>query len=211
LSEKKPFEGFDGPALHKDLRWRCPPSTWSLEGSRLVVFPDAKTDYWQKTHYGFEADNGHFLFVACADDFTLSTRVKVFPLHQYDQAGLMVRVSPQCWLKTSVEFEPDGPSRLGAVVTNHGYSDWSTQDLPGSANERAFRITRTRGDFLVEFSERTGPDGESGDWTQIRLAHLHIPDGMPVECGLYACSPKEAGFRAEFDFLRLSRKGPEPR
>jgi regulation of enolase protein 1 (concanavalin A-like superfamily) len=32
-----------------------------------------------------------------------------------------------------------------------------------------------------------------------------------VECGLYACSPKEAGFRAEFDFLRLSRKGPEPR
>ncbi len=203
MSERELNEGFDGSTLDKDLSWRCPPSTWSIRDSRLVVFPDAKTDYWQKTHYGFEADNGHFLFLTRSGDFALSARVKFFPLHQYDQAGLMVRVSPQCWLKTSVEFEPDSPSRLGAVVTNYGYSDWSTQDLPGSAGERSFRITRRGGDFLVEVSERAGIDGESEDWTQIRLAHLHIPDEAPVECGLYACSPKDAGFRAEFDFLRL--------
>lgn len=35
----------------------------------------------------------------------------------------MIRFSEDCWLKTSVEFESvKEPSRLGAVVTNHGYS-----------------------------------------------------------------------------------------
>jgi regulation of enolase protein 1 (concanavalin A-like superfamily) len=47
--------------------------------------------------------------------------------------GLMVQVSPSCWLKTSVEAgAPGEPSQLGVVVTNGGFSDWSTQDFPSS-------------------------------------------------------------------------------
>ena len=34
-------------------------------------------------------------------------------------------------------------------------------------------------------------------WTQIRMAHLHEGRGLPVACGVYACSPKGAGFVAE--------------
>ncbi len=206
MTEREMFEDFDGPALDKDLSWRCPPSKWSLKDSRLVIYPEAKTDYWQKTHYGFEADNGHFLFAERGGDFVLSTRTGFFPVHQYDQAGLMVRVSPQCWLKTSVEFEPDGPSRLGAVVTNHGYSDWSTQNLPMGIRELVFRITRTKDDFLVEFARVSGPEENPAEWTQIRLAHLDSPGKTPVQCGLYACCPIDGGFKAEFDFLRLQNK-----
>ena len=36
----------------------------------------------------------------------------------------MVRVSPSCWLKTSVEHEPVGPSRLGAVVVLVFLQNW---------------------------------------------------------------------------------------
>lgn len=49
------------------------------------------------------------------------------------QTGLMVEISPSCWLKCSVESgagEPGRPSQLGVVVTNAGFSDWSTQDFP---------------------------------------------------------------------------------
>lgn len=54
--------------------------------------------------------------------------VLTFPL----QAGLMVLLSPSCWLKTSVEHGGQGrPSQLGVVATNAGYSDWSTMDVPG--------------------------------------------------------------------------------
>jgi uncharacterized protein len=198
-------ETFRGPGLDSRLSWRCPPSAWSVANARLTVIADAKTDFWQKTHYGFEADNGHFLFLRQDGNFNLSVRVRLFPVHQYDQAGLMVRFSPQCWLKTSVEFELEGPSRLGVVVTNNGYSDWSTQDYGNLSDRLAFRITREKDDFLVECAHGRDGDETPESWSQLRLTHLHLPDRTAVECGLYACSPKEKGFRAEFSHLRIER------
>lgn len=198
-------ETFDQPHLDARLCWRCPPTVWSISNSCLTVVPDARTDYWQKTSYGFEADNGHFLFLRQEGNFILSTKVRFFPLHQYDQAGLMVRFSPQCWLKTSVEFEPDGPSRLGVVVTNEGYSDWSTQDFSDLSDQLALRIRRENDDFFVEYARQDPLNRAQEAWSQIRLAHLNLPGGTTVKCGLYACSPKDNGFRAEFGFLRLER------
>jgi regulation of enolase protein 1 (concanavalin A-like superfamily) len=130
-------ETFTGTEFHSQLRWHFPPAKWSLDASRhcLRIEPDTGTDFWQRTHYGFEVDNGHCLFAPVAGDFVATTKVRFQPVHQYDQAGLMVRVSPSCWLKTSVEYEPVGPSRLGAVVTNHGYSDWSTQAFASGPGE----------------------------------------------------------------------------
>jgi regulation of enolase protein 1 (concanavalin A-like superfamily) len=37
------------------------------------------------------------------------------------------------------------------------------------------------------------------------MAHLSEDDGQrDVACGLYACSPKAAGFAAEFSFLEIT-------
>lgn len=196
-------EGFDGPGLDPRLGWWNPPVRAELRGSRLVVASAAGTDFWQRTHYGFRADNGHFLFAAWAGDFVLTTTVRFCPVHQYDQAGLMVRLSPACWLKTSVEFEPDRPSRLGAVVTNHGWSDWSTQDVPKSLDAIALRVRREGADYIVEHAMPADP-GDPPAWSQMRIAHLAEDDGSgPVRCGLYACSPKGAGFVAEFEHLSI--------
>ena len=47
-------------------------------------------------------------------------------------------------MKTSMEYEPidaEHPqpfNRLGSVVTNHGFSDWATQDYPLSEVSRNF-------------------------------------------------------------------------
>ncbi len=192
-------EQFHGPTLDARLQWLNPPPAWGLESAALVVRPAAKTDFWQQTHYGFRADNGHFLHLDVTSDFTLTTKVRFHPAHQYDQAGLMVRVGPSCWIKTSVEYEPEGPPKLGAVVTNHGRSDWSMQDFPGGRNEVRLRIRREAQDFLVEWLP-----GTSGSWELLRVTHLHEGAGQPVQCGLYACSPKGGGFRAEFEFLQVA-------
>ena len=108
-------------------------------------------------------------------------------------------------LKTSVEFEPDGPSRLGAVVTVAGYSDWSTQDFESFPEAVELRIRKRGEDFIVEY--RRSPIAESsgtGDrWSQIRIAHVASPGSSPLYAGLYACSPKAAGFEAQFDYLRI--------
>lgn len=192
-------ERFDSPQLHPSLSWFCAPRRARVEGGRLLVEPEARTDFWQRTHYGFQADNGHFLYLRARGNFVLTTRVSCWPRHQYDQAGLMLRVSGECWLKTSVEFEPNEDfNRLGAVVTNHGYSDWSTQPLAKDVQSSWFRIRAEASAVIVDRSF----DGVA--WEQIRMAHLAQRDSASeVMCGLYACSPKEAGLRAEFHHLHF--------
>jgi len=211
MRERLLDERFDGADLSPVLAWYCQPSGWRIESGRLVIEPDAKTDYWQKTHYGFSVDNGPFLHAQVDGDFVVTTRVHLYPQHQYDQAGLMVRIDAEHWIKTSVEYEIGEPSKLGAVVTNGGYSDWSTQDFPDGVSEVSFRICRTGDDYIVESMLHAGDvaGDAQGRWVQIRMAHLHNVNHVPVQCGLYACCPIDAGFRAEYDYLKIEVGGAE--
>lgn len=195
-------EYFRSPQLSDLLTWHCEPRRWEVDCANpcLRMRPDGETDFWQQTHYGFSADNGHFLHATVNSDFVMTTEVRFHPANQYDQAGLMVWFSPSCWLKASVEFEPEGPNRLGAVVTNNGFSDWSTQDFPSESREIRLRVRREGVDYIVDASS----GAES--WSQIRLARL-LDDrkGANVRCGIYACSPKGEGFIAEFTALNIVR------
>jgi uncharacterized protein len=176
-------EDFDGQRPDARLRWWNPPRRAELRESRLVVATRGGTDLWQRTHYGFRRDDAHCLVVDWqGGDFLLTTTVRLQPLHQYDQAGLIVRLSADCWLKTSVEYESTA-GRLGAVVTNAGWSDWSTQDVPESLRAIRLRVGRTGADYIVEASPI---DGSESAWSQIRVAHLAEDDGGSVQCGLYA-------------------------
>jgi regulation of enolase protein 1 (concanavalin A-like superfamily) len=197
MSSPVRWSRFSSPVPNVQLSWHCEPARWSTPGEVLRIEPEAQTDFWQRTHYGFQADNGHFLFAHVTGDVVVTTHVRFEARHQYDQAGLMLRHSPSCWLKTSVEHEPGARGRLGAVVTNHGYSDWSTQ--PFSGDEVWLRVRREGADYIVDASE----DGRA--WEQIRMAHLAEDDGkLGVACGVYACSPKAAGFAAEFSMLEVT-------
>lgn len=194
-------ETFSGPILNPQLHWRNPPPDYALTANGLTLATAAETDYWQRTHYGFQVDNGHHLATPLTGDFILSTKVVAAPKHQYDQAGLLVWYSAECWLKTAVEFEPDQPSRLGAVVTNHGWSDWSTQDLPSQYGAAWFRIVSKGPDYTVYAGTGDPADAQPAMWSQIRLAHLH--GGGTPKGGVYACSPKAAGFTATFAWLEI--------
>ena len=189
-------EQFDADRLEPRLAWLNEPPSWRIDppSSRLIVETREGTDFWQRTHYGFRADSGHFLGAAVEGDFDAEISVRFHPRNQYDQAGLMIRSGPECWIKTSVEYEPDAPSHLGAVVTRFGYSDWSMQEVPGSVREINFYARRRADDFELSYSL----PGEAHP-RALRVTHLEA--GGPLDCGLYACSPKGSGFRAEFDYL----------
>ena len=184
------------PALPEGFYWLNEPARYELENG-LVILTDEKTDFWQRTHYGFQADNGHLLCTRVVGDLTLTTHVEFRPRTQYDQCGLMVRVDPENWIKLSTEYENEALSRLGTVVTNLGYSDWATQDVPSDCHKRWYRISREGADFLLESSV----DGQ--EWLQMRVAHLHrVRDELEV--GLYACSPLGKDFWCRFEMVEVS-------
>ncbi|QVY62522.1 DUF1349 domain-containing protein [Cytobacillus gottheilii] len=199
-------ENFNREQLSKELKWRCEPKNWFLDStsSQLVLKTDLETDYWQKTHYGFETDNGHFLFTETSKNFRMTTRVETLPKSKYDQAGLMIRFSEDIWVKTSIEYIPDDRSKLGAVVTNRGYSDWSTQYVDIKNTVIYYRISIIGQNVYVDFSW----DGEA--WNQIRIAHLEIPENSTILAGVYACSPQGKDQEVRFDFLTIEELDHEP-
>lgn len=194
------LEEFNQTDINKELQWLSPPQHWNHdpECATFTLRTDKQTDFWQKTHYGFEADNGHFLYYKANEDFRLTTKVHSKPKNRYDQAGLMVRFSKDTWLKTSVEYIPGRKSKLGVVVTKQGYSDWSSQAFPQENFSLLYRITKRKTNFYVDYSM----DGTS--WTQIRMAHL--PEETDnIQAGIYACSPQGEGYEAVFEWIQLEK------
>ncbi|SEN99089.1 hypothetical protein SAMN04488134_10349 [Amphibacillus marinus] len=194
------YEDFSKQELDDRLKWFSAPKRWQLNQTegQLVIYPAAQTDFWQKTHYGFEVDNGHFLYYETNQDFRLTTKLSGEPVNRYDQAGLMVRYSADNWIKTSVEFIPDQPNKLGAVVTRAGYSDWSSQADTGTATYQYFRITKQNTNYYIDYSR----DGQN--WQQIRMAYLPA-NKQSAMIGVYACSPQGQGYQACFDFLKIEQ------
>ena len=186
------------PSLRETLqsfRWSYEPAHWSFNAS-LEFKTEPNTDYWQRTHYGFRPDNGHFFHTTLEGDFTVAAFFTWEATAQYDQCGLMCRVDSDNWIKCSAEYETAELARLGSVVTNLGFSDWATQDVPTSINAMHYKLNRRGDDFLLSWAT----DGR--DWHQMRVTHLH---GCPAELqvGIYACSPIGAGFVCRVNSLTM--------
>lgn len=189
-------ETFQRPELPAGFYWFNEPKDFHLgDGLELVTKP--KSDFWQQTHNGFRRDNGHCLLTKVEGDFTVMTRVKFEFRDRYDQCGLMIRVDEENWIKISAELENESLNRLGSVVTNLGYSDWASQDMPSEFQRMWYRASRRGQDFLIEASL------DGNQWSQLREAHMHrCPEVLEV--GVYACSPTGEGFQCRFRQLAIT-------
>lgn len=195
---------FTQEALPDRLYWFNKPPK-SRTGNGLEIWTGEKTDFWQRTHYGFQRDDGHCLFRKVTGDFSITAKMEFNPATQYDQCGLMIRIDKDNWIKVSCEFENENISRLGSVVTNLGFSDWASQDIPSSHRMMYYRVSKRGTDFLAEASY----DGDN--WFQLRIAHLHALDKKVggdekngIEAGLYTCSPIGENFYTRTHFLEFN-------
>lgn len=169
----------------------------SVENNKLIIQSSPDTDFWQKTHYGFQRDNGHCLLTKVQKDFSVTVRTEFEPENQYDQCGLIVRLNSENWIKMSTEYEDEEHSRLGSVVTNLAYSDWATIDIESKVKEMWYRIQNKENDFLLEYSF------DNIRWHQMRIAHLY-ETFRSLSVGIYSCSPKDSSFTAKFDNFLLT-------
>jgi len=179
-----------------EFDWINPPDQSFVENERLTIITDPKTDFWQRTYYGFQHDNGHALVKETKGDFTLVVKTDFEPRAQYDQCGIILYLDSENWVKASVEYEDTEFARLGSVVTNLGFSDWASTDIPSAANSMWYRFSRREQDFCIENSS----DGAT--YQQMRVFHMHLPV-MAARIGVYACSPKKSRFKASFSNFEL--------
>jgi regulation of enolase protein 1 (concanavalin A-like superfamily) len=82
-------------------------------------------------------------------------------------------------------------------VTNHGYSDWATTEIPADVKSMWYRFSRREDDYCIECSE------DGGTWKQMRVCHMAEGDGK-IRFGIYACSPEESSFAAVFSDMQLT-------
>jgi regulation of enolase protein 1 (concanavalin A-like superfamily) len=192
-------------------RWLNQPQNFRITDQSVTITTEPNTDFWQRSYYGFRNDNAPALLLENPDNFSFTAKVSFEYRARFDQCGLMIYLDSENWFKASIEYENEGISRLGSVVTNHGYSDWATTDI-STPISIWYRLSRRGPDFLIEFS----PDGM--DFRQMRIFHLHnlgettaemgklnppAPAAQPIRFGLYACSPLNSSFEARFDHLKL--------
>jgi uncharacterized protein len=166
-----------------------PPLSIREQGGTLHVVTRDKTDFWRGTFYGFYRDDGHFLYTEAEGDFTAEVTFEGKYRELYDQAGLMVRIDEQHWIKTGIEYT-DSVTHLSAVVTNT-FSDWSVTPLAW-AKDRPVTLRLTRHDTAFRIQYKT----ETGEWQMLRLAYL--PRSPAVQIGLMCCSPQREGFEVIF-------------
>ncbi len=180
------------------LFWTRPPRKYSVTDSLITIKTDPNTDLWQRTYYGFQNDNAPVLQMKTAVPFFSFTVKTAFDSSAlFDQCGIAIYLDSENWAKASIEFENEKISRLGSVVTNNGYSDWATHDIPTSIREMWYRLSRRESDFYIE----TSTDGVN--FQQMRVFHLFHGDGE-ISFGIYAASPGDHSFTARFSDMKVT-------
>ena len=178
----------DGTFETADAEWFHEP-TWRVDGDELVVDADEGSDLWRHTSYGFVRDSAHALLRPLTVGEACEVDVHASMAEQFDQAGLLLRVDEQLWLKAGLELA-DGRLGLGVVMTD-GRSDWSTAPVDDWAGTWV-RIRVSLADDSV--TVRARPEG--GDWQLVRL--VPFDTSRPALAGPYVAAPSRSGWTARF-------------
>lgn len=180
------------------LEWTREPEAFRITSEKIEITTKPNTDLWQRTYYHFRNDNAPVLQMRTEEKFfSFTVKTSFDSKHRFDQCGVVIYLDSENWLKGSIEYENEEFQHLGSVVTNLGYSDWATTEIPASVKSMWYRLSRREDDYCIECSE----DGKR--FRQMRVCHLWKGDGE-VRFGIYACSPEESSFQATFTDLELS-------
>lgn len=181
------------------LEWTRKPLDFVITPEKIEITTAPHTDLWQRTYYHFRNDNAPVLQTGTEEKF-FSFVVKTDfsgSAHRFDQCGVVLYLDSENWLKASVEYENEKFQHLGSVVTNHGYSDWATTEIPAAVKSMWYRLSRREDDFCIECSA----DGVT--FQQMRVCHMLNGNGA-VRFGVYACSPEESSFKAVFTHMEIT-------
>lgn len=175
------------------MKWLNEPLIWQKQNDIIQITSDKDTDFWRKTHDEVIRDNGHFYYEEVGGNFTAKVKVSGQYQNLYDQAGLMVRLDKENWLKFGVELV-EGIQQISAVVTRD-YSDWSITPMPDNPSEIWLKVTRQDSTIEVHYSL------DDQEYSLLRMAFLTSLEMLEV--GIMSASPEGKGFISTFEKLAI--------
>lgn len=183
----------------KNLKWIRAPKEYTIKDGVIEIVTKPHTDLWQRTYYHFQNDNAPVLQMESEEKyFSFVVKTEFTDSHQrFDQCGIVMYLDSENWLKASVEYENDEFQHLGSVVTNHGYSDWATTEIPASVKSMWYRFSRRNDDYCIECAQ------DRIRFRQMRICHMN-EGSSKIRFGVYACSPEESSFKAVFTHMQLT-------
>ena len=180
------------------LVWTRAPKSRSIKEKEIKITTEPGTDLWQRTYYGFRNDNAPVLQMKTKEKyFSFVVKTEFSSKRRFDQCGIVMYLDSDNWLKASIEYENGEYQRLGSVVTNLGFSDWATTDIPASVSSMWYRFSRRESDYCIEYSY----DGVT--FKQMRICHMW-EGAEEIQFGIYACSPEESSFEATFTHMEIT-------
>ena len=175
------------------MQWFNEPSQWEIKDKKLTLFATPQSDYWRIAHYGFTVDDAPFLYTTYGGEFEAKVKITGDYRERYDQAGMMIRIDHENYIKTGIEYV-DGKYNLSAVVTHHT-SDWSVITLDRAVPFIWVKAVRRLDAVEIYYSY------DDQTYTLMRIAWLQ--DNTPVQVGLMAASPDGQGFQASFEHFQV--------
>ena len=182
----------------KNMEWTRAPKEYTVTEDKVKMITEPFTDLWQRTYYHFRNDNAPVLQLTTDEKyFSFVVKTEYDMKVRYDQSGIVMYLNSDNWLKAAMEYENDQIQRLGCVVTNNGYSDWSSVDVDTSVKSMWFRFSRRDNDFCIENST----DGKN--FKQMRICHMFNVEDT-IQFGIFACSSENSSFEAMFTNMEIT-------
>ena len=169
------------------------PENYSIRNGVLEMQVPAQTDFWRIAHYGFTVDDGPFLYAVYGGEFEAKIKVSGEYETRFDQAGMMIRLDHENYVKFGIEFV-DGKFNISAVVTHHT-SDWSVIRLEEPIPHLWLKAVRRLDaiELFYSFDDR--------EYTMMRT--LWMQDNCPLQVGPVAACPDGQGFKARFSDFKV--------
>lgn len=176
------------------MQWFNEPENWSVKNNTLVMDVTPQSDYWRISHYGFTVDDAPFLYTVRGGEFEVKVRISGEYKVRFDQAGLMIRIDKDNYIKTGIEYV-DGKYNLSTVVT-HTTSDWSVIELEEPVEYVWIKAVRRLDAVEIFYS--------FDDKEYKMMRNCWLQDNTPVMVGMMAACPDGNGFKATFDGFKIT-------
>ena len=175
------------------MQWFNEPENYSIRNGVLEMQVPAQTDFWRIAHYGFTVDDGPFLYAVYGGEFEAKIKVSGEYETRFDQAGMMIRLDHENYVKFGIEFV-DGKFNISAVVTHHT-SDWRVIRLDEPVPHLWLKAVRRLDaiELFYSFDDR--------EYTMMRT--LWMQDNCPLQVGPVAACPDGQGFKARFSDFKV--------